>query len=250
VAQSHPNPWAARLKQLSDLPEEDERLLDLFISEPRTYDRHQDIIRMGETPREVFVLIEGCACSYKILPDGRRQIVAFILPGDMFGVEGFAFKTTHHSIGTLLPSRIAAIPRDQLLEAFGERPQLARALWWSTLADAAILREWVVNVGQRSAAERTAHLFLELHLRMRAAGMLENDTLRMPMTHAELADTLGISIAQTNRSLQQLQRDGLIEIVQRNRIEIRDAEALRRLALFDAGYLHGLEQKLPRVRQE
>jgi CRP-like cAMP-binding protein len=118
-----------------------------------------------------------------------------------------------------------------------QHPRITQALWWSTLVDEATLREWVVNLGQRNAYERAAHLLCELFVRLRAVGLTNGNACELPITQSELGDTLGLTIVHTNRMLQDLRRDGLIELKGKY-LTILDLSALKQVALFNPNYLH------------
>lgn len=140
------------------------------------------------------------------------------------------------------------IPRTLILE-MTERPVLARALWWMTLVDEATLREWLVNLGQRDAAERIAHLFCEIHLRLKSVGLADADSFGLPITQAELGDTMGISTVHANRALQDLRAQGLITMKDKE-VVILDLARLKDVSGFNPNYLHleGGKQDPDRLR--
>jgi len=178
---------------------------------------------------------EGFLCRYKTIEDGRRQIVSFHIPGDIVDLNSLLLGRMDHSVGTLTPVKIASIPHATLLEWMRSHPHLGRLLWRDTLIDASIFREWVLNIGRRSATERIAHLLCETVTRLRAVG-LDCD---LPITQARLADATGLSTVHVNRTVQDLQGDGLIELSGQN-VTTLDWERLKRTAGFDPGYLHQL----------
>lgn len=198
---------------------------------------NEEIASRGEKVRGVNLLLEGFACRFKFLEDGRRQILAYLLPGDLCDLHVFLINRMDHSIVALTPSKVAVIAPANILRFTDEFPNLTRALWWSTLLDEAITREWVVNTGQRTAYERMAHLFCELFYRFRAIGQTKGLSCRFPLTQTALGDTLGLSSVHVNRTLQDLRRNGLISL--RNGVlRINNLEALEREALFNRDYLH------------
>src|SRR5271156_5275856 len=142
-----------------------------------------------------------------------------------------------HSIGAIAPSRVATISPDNVLKLTHTYPTLTRALWWSTLVEEAILREWIVNVGQRNALERMAHLFCELLYRFRAVDLNQGLSCTLPLTQIELAETLGLSSVHVNRTLQELRRQKLITL-EGGMLTIEDLDALREVSFFNADYLH------------
>ena len=231
------NPLAAKLRNFAPLSDVDARELDRLCRDVRSYRPKQDLIKEGDRPEVVFLLVEGWAYRYKILPDGRRQIMAYLVPGDLCDVHIFILRQMDHSIGLLSEARVAAIPKQTMLKLFAERPDLARALWWSTLTDEAVLREWLVNLGQRDAYDRVAHLLAELWLRLRMVGMAEGDGFDLPLTQTDLGDTLGLTSVHVNRMVQRMRVDGLIDL-SRGHIHIPDVRRLMAVTRFEPNYLH------------
>lgn len=230
-------PLIRKLENFAPLCGDDKRALDaLMAREVRRYGAHEDIIHDGDRPDRVHVVLDGFACRYKMLEDGRRQITAFFVPGDFCDLHVFILRTMDHSIGALTPCTVSLVPREAVLGLL-DRPSLARALWWATLVDEAVLREWVVSVGRRDARERVGHVLCELHMRLRAVGLADGGACELPLTQVELADALGLSGVHVNRTLQELRAEGLIEL-RGKRLMILDAARLRRAARFDPNYLH------------
>jgi CRP-like cAMP-binding protein len=163
--------------------------------------------------------------------------VSFFLPGDLCDVCTFILKQMDHSIATISAVKLAEISRESMQHIIDTYPRLSRSLWWSTLVDGATSREWTLNVGQRTAIERVAHLLCELFVRMRAVGLADGNSCSMPLTQTELADATGLSSVHTNRVLQDLRRDGLITLQDRNLV-IHDLQTLQRTAMFNTNYLH------------
>jgi CRP-like cAMP-binding protein len=195
-----------KLENFAPLPEEEKRALADAVNTIRRFSAREDLIREGEPTDGVKVILEGFACRYKVLPDGRRQIVAYLLPGDMCDLRACLLKRMDHTIATLSPIEAALISQEAMLDLTERYPRLTRALWWSTLVEEAITREWVVNVGQRTAFERMAHLFCEISLRLEAVGLARNDRYELPLTQTELADTVALSAVHVNRTLMEMRR--------------------------------------------
>jgi len=203
----------------------------------REIEPRADLIREGDTPRVVHLVLAGWGCRYKTLPDGRRQVVSFLLPGDFCNLNMYLLTQMDHSVGAITRLAVAEIGRDQIEALTAGSPRIAAALWWHELEQAAIQREWTLNVGQRSALERVAHLFVELFLRLRAVGLVDGDACAFPLTQCDVADAIGLSAVHVNRTIQELRRTRLI--VLRGRVlTIPDLAALKRAALFNANYLH------------
>jgi CRP-like cAMP-binding protein len=197
----------------------------------------RDVIREGDKPRAVNIVIEGWACRYKQLPDGRRQIVHFFLPGDLCDANVFLLREMDHSIGAITSLRYAEISPPDFEDLQLRSPRITQALWWHELVNAGISREWITNVGQRTAFERIAHLFCELYHRLRIVGRTENGSCAFPLTQMDLADATGLTAVHVNRTLQELRRQGLIEL-QGKRLNIPDLGALERVSMFNPNYLH------------
>ena len=231
------NPWARKLRKVIDLSEDDEQLVDRLVSQPRHYDPGEDIVHQGEIPREVHVVLNGCAVRYKILPSGARQIMALLLPGDLCDLHTFLLREMDHNIGAIVASSVAKIRREEILDILDSRPKLTKALWWNTLQDEAILREWIVGMGRRSAVGRIAHFFYEIYLRLEAVGFAADSMCNFPLTQSELADAMGVSSVHVNRTVQELRRERLIEWEGRQ-LTILDLRRLKDFTDFDPDYLH------------
>lgn len=196
-----------------------------------------DIIREGDEPEHINLILSGWACRYKQLEDGRRQILSFFVPGDVCDTHAFLLREMDHSIGTLTDVRLAQVPRDAFLELLDRYPQIEQAFWWDTLVQAAVQREATVSLGQRLGQERMAHLLCELFYRLRAVGLTDGDTCPLPLSQTDLASALGQSTVHINRVLQALRASGLIAL-KGKRLAIPDLDALQKVALFNPGYLH------------
>jgi CRP-like cAMP-binding protein len=231
------NPLVAKLETFSPMEDEDREALLAAFADVRDLPADRDIIREGANPDHIHLMVEGWAARYKLLPDGSRQITAFLIPGDFCDLHITILGQMDHSILALTPSRVAFVPA-KVMEALPlERPKLARALWWATLVDEAVLRAWIVNLGRREAHERIAHLLCELHVRLIHVGLAQDGHFDLPVTQEELADALGLTAIHTNRVLQRLRTEGLITLKER-RLTILDIEGLGKLAGFDPNYLH------------
>jgi len=231
------NPLARKLSSFVDLSPDDCRHLDDLCTDTRTWGAGGTLIREGERPEVVFLLLDGWACRYKLLPDGSRQIMAYLIPGDLCDIHIFILKAMDHSIGLLSEANVAAISKAAMQRTLEERPAIARALFWSTLVDEATLREWLVNMGQRDAYARLAHLFCEMWLRMKQIGLTHGNSFTLPVTQEELGDTMGLTSVHVNRVLQRLRAEGLLSLAS-GQMTLHDIDRLREIAGFDPNYLH------------
>lgn len=220
------------------LDEDDRRALSSLQTGPVcSREARRDIVREGENPNSIRLLISGWACRYKDLPDGRRQIVGFFLPGDFCDLNIFILSEMDHSIGALTAVRFYEIQPQQFQDVIDQRPHLIRALLWHEMVSAGIQREWLLSIGQRSPLERLSHLFVELFCRLKAVGLATGLGFDLPITQNHLAEANGLSLVHLNRTLQEMRREGLIELSDRQ-LRIVDLDRLKRVAMFNSNYLH------------
>ena len=232
-----PNPLARKLERYVRLSEADHMWLADPLTTGRQIAARTDIIHEGDDPRAVNVVLEGWACRYRQLLDGRRQIVAFLLPGDPCDPHAFLLDAMDHTIGAITPVLLGQISGTALQAMTVRSTQLDMAFHREALATAAIQREWTVSLGCRTGIERLAHLFCELHARLAAVGLADGNTCPMPITQGDLADAMGQTSVHINRTLQEMRGLGLITLRSR-RLTIHDPAALAQLGLFDPAYLH------------
>ncbi|MGY3533892.1 Crp/Fnr family transcriptional regulator [Bradyrhizobium sp. USDA 4452] len=197
----------------------------------------QIIVADGSQPQECCLLEEGFAFRAKMTPDGHRQVLSLHIPGEIPDLQSLHLNVMDHDLLTLTPCSLGFIPHAALRNLNRQRPKVADALWRETLIDAAMFREWIVNIGRRSATERMAHLFLEVHSRLRAIGRTTDGDFSFPITQGDLADCLGLSVVHVNRVLQSFRKEGLIR-AGRSEYRIVDHSKLQEVAGFDPTYLH------------
>jgi CRP-like cAMP-binding protein len=231
------NPFIRKLEGFAALSDADRAMLERISANPRSIAPGTDLVREGDKPDGVFVVMEGMACRHKMRATGQRQIMAYLVPGDAGDLDVTLLDEMDHTVTTFSACQVVRIPPETVADLLEHHPQVARALRIGTLVDEATLREWLVNVGCRSAAERIAHLFCELLMRLRAVGLAPNDSYALPITQADLGDTTGLSNVHVNRTLQELRRQGLIEL-KGGRLTILNLPRLRALAEFKSNYLH------------
>lgn len=226
-----------KLENFTELSEEEKRALQDAAGAARNYGSHEDLVREGEQANGVAVIVSGFACRHKMLPDGRRQIIGYFLPGDMCDARVFILKKMDHTISTLATTTVVTLHRDAILDITSKHPRLTRAFWWNTLVEEAIGRQWLVNIGQRTALERLAHLFCEVYVRLQSVGLASATGCELPVTQSELADTVALSTVHVNRTLKELRRASLVSMSSKS-LTIHDLPGLRALAMFDPAYLH------------
>ncbi|MET0657158.1 MAG: Crp/Fnr family transcriptional regulator [Steroidobacteraceae bacterium] len=226
-----------KLETFVELADEEKRALQDAVGPTRSYAAHEDLVREGESTNGVPVVMSGFACRHKMLPDGRRQVIGYFLPGDMCDARVFILRKMDHTISALAPTTTCLLPREAIIDLTSRYPRITRAFWWNTLVEEAIVRQWLVNIGQRTALERLAHLFCEVYMRLHAVGLTTQAGCELPVTQSELADTVALSTVHVNRTLKELRRVGLVSIGGRS-LTIHDLPGLQALAMFDPRYLH------------
>ena len=232
------NPLIRKLGRFVPLSQNERAALEQLCENPRRHRQGTDLIHEGDQPRAVFLILKGWAFRYKQLEDGSRPIMAYLVPGDLCDIQIFLFEKMDHSIGLLSDADVVKIPAAEILDLMDRFPRIERALMWATLVDEATLREWLLNVGQRSALQRVAHLLCELCVRLSVVGLVDRDkSFILPLTQTELGDTTGMTTVHVNRTLQRLRKDNLIA-TQRGRLTILDSSALADIAGFNKDYLH------------
>ena len=230
------SPLVLKLETVAELPREDREALAALGSGARELGPRRSIIREGDRPEHIHLIVEGWAARYKLLTGGTRQITAFLIPGDFCDLHATILDEMDHSISTLTRARVAYVPRGRM-EELTARAHVARAFWWATLVDEAVLRAWLVNVGRRDAYEAIGHLMCELYVRMRNVGLTTDHSYRLPLTQEELADALGLTPVHVNRVLQRMRADGLISL-ERGALTIHDYRRLEDASGFNPNYLH------------
>jgi CRP-like cAMP-binding protein len=231
-----PNPLVAKLAQFARLSDNDVGVLEALCQREERFRAGANIAVEGEAPRSAFVVTRGIACRYRLMPDGRRQILTILIPGDFFDLHGFLLKATDHSVATIGPTRVAAIDREAVMDIVLHHPRIGAALWWSAMQEDAMLRERIVALGRRSARGRLAYFLCEIVWRQRAIGMAEDHAIRLPFTQTDLADTLGLTSVHVNRVLQSFRRDELITLEHR-RLTLRNVEKLEAISGLTSRYL-------------
>lgn len=201
----------------------------------------RDILGEGDSPSDLHLIVRGLACRYQIMRDGSRRIIGFLFPGDACDADLFILPESDHGVRTLVRTEVASISRQTILKLMSGNPDVARMFWSSTVQDAAMLRHWLVKMGQQKAYGRAAHLLFELFVRYEVAGNTSANSFVLPLTQDELADTLGMTPVHVNRILQRLRQEGLIAL-QGRRLTIIDRNRLERVADFDPKYRQSLER--------
>lgn len=231
------NTFVRKLERFGPLSTEEQAILAKLTAHPRKFAARKDLIREGDRPGPVFVDLEGWACRYKILPNGTRQIVGYLMPGDSCDLHVALLAEMDHSIQTIREALVARIERHEMNAVLVAHRGIAQAMYIAQLIDEGTMRAWITSMGRRSSIERVAHLMCELYVRARNVGVITERTLTLPLSQTILADSLGMTPVHLNRVLRTLKTNGAMYLG-RNNLTILDPEMLVNLAGFDDNYLH------------
>ncbi|WP_240529943.1 Crp/Fnr family transcriptional regulator [Novosphingobium sp. PC22D] len=219
------------------MSERESALLDSLVERVERVPDGTCILERGVVARQSTMLIDGFI-SRVINDSGNRNIVGLQVPGDFVDLHAFALKRLDHDIVTVGPSLVAYVPHAKLAEIVAQEPHLTRLLWFSTLLDAAIHREWIVKLEQLRAGERLAHIVAELWHRLNFVGLADPHGFNMPLLQTHLANACGTTAVHINRVIKSLRQKELLEL-NRGRVTIPDRAALEAYAHFRPDYLYG-----------
>ena len=204
-----------------------------FVKQFKADELHVDpgisYLREGARSEYLYTVLRGWAFRYKMLEDGRRQILNYALPGDLTGLQGTLMKETEHSVEALTPLTLCVFPRAKLWELYSKLPSLAFDITWLAAREEQLIDENLVSLGRRTALERTAYLLLHLFVRAEEAGLAHSDGIQFPFTQQHVADTLGMSLVHTNKTLKRLMASGAVRWRGRQ-FTVLDRAGLERIA--------------------
>jgi len=230
------SPLARKLGTYVALSEEELLVLNKLHRKRRSFEADHDLVHQGEPSHSAYILAAGWVCSYKLLPDGTRQIVDFQIPGDFLGFRSVLLRVADHNIQAVTKIEVSEVSANDLLDAFAKTPRLATAVLWAASRDEAMVVEHLVSLGRRDAVERTAHFFLEMGSRMMLAGLGTYEGYQCPLSQYLLADALGLTPVHINRVLRKLREDGLVTF-RKGKVMFDDFDRLVEFAEFDKAYL-------------
>jgi CRP-like cAMP-binding protein len=231
------NRFVDKLSTFNALVADDVSALTRATAASRQYGGKVDLIREGDRPGPVLVILEGWACRYKILPSGTRQILGFLMPGDSCDLHVALLAEMDHSIQTITPALVAKIDRDEMDRMLEAHSRVAKAMYISQLVDEGTMRAWITSMGRRTSLERVAHLICELYIRASNVGITVSPQFSMPLSQLMLADALGMTPVHLNRVLKELRARGAMTVTRGN-VVIAEPQLLIQIAGFDENYLH------------
>lgn len=226
-----------RSRRRRELSAEEKAALEGAIDRVERLPARRTIVRRGDAVHNSTLLLSGYMCRYMDARDGYRQLVCYHIPGDFLDLHGYPLQRLDHDIATITEAEIAVVPHANLTAVTERFPHLARMLWFSTLLDAALHREWIFRLGRLDARGRVAHFLSETHARMAAVGLARDGAFDFPLTQQDIGEACGLTSVHVNRTLRLLREQGLAEIVH-HRAQIHDQPKLARLGEFDPDYLY------------
>ncbi|MBR0962628.1 Crp/Fnr family transcriptional regulator [Bradyrhizobium diazoefficiens] len=226
-----------RLESSSGLSEEDVAEIQALPIAVKHYPAETPVVHDGERASECCLIIEGFCARSKTIASGKRQILSLHIPGEIPDLMSLFLHVMDHELSTLTSCKLGFINHDALRKLHRRRPAVAEIFWRDTLIDSAMFREWIVNVGQRPAPARLAHVMMELRERLRLIGRVEGASFEMPLTQEQIGEALGITAVHANRVIRQLREEGIVEL-HRGRVTVLDERKFLDLADFDGRYLH------------
>jgi CRP-like cAMP-binding protein len=228
--------FVRKLESIATLTDEQRQAIESLPVRSHSLTARQDIVRDGDKPTHCCLILDGWASRYKLLGDGRRQVLSFHIPGDVPDLQSLHVPTMDHGLATVTKATVAFIPHESLHDLMLRHPSLVTLFWRETLIDAGIFREWMVGMGRRSAFEQMAHLFCELYMKLHAVGLAGSYRCPLPVTQIDLADALGLTSVHVNRVLGDMRSRALVTL-HGHTLVIEAWDELLRIAEFDPTYL-------------
>ncbi|WP_333473786.1 Crp/Fnr family transcriptional regulator [Sphingomonas radiodurans] len=222
------------------MAEDEIAALEAAFERVETFPARTIMSRRGDRLYKSTLLIDGFMCRYMDARDGYRQLLSYQIPGDFVDLHSYPTRYIDHDVATISEATVAFVQHERLDEIMAERPHLARLLWFSTMTDAALHREWIFRIGRLDAIGRLAHFLCETYCRMSAVERAEDGAYELPMTQQDLGEAVGLTSVHVNRVIRRLREDGLATVA-KGRVQIADFKRLARLGEFEADYLY-LEQ--------
>lgn len=235
---THPlAPMVRKLDQWNPLlPEDRAAILDLPFTR-RQLKANDHIVWQGDRPQHTCLLLSGFAFRNKVAGNGGRQIMSIHMKGDLVDLQNSMLGIADHNVQMLSAGEVALIPYEAVRDLAFRLPAVGMAMWYETLVEGSIFREWILNVGRRNALARIGHLLCEFAIRLETAELGNQTEYELPITQEQLADAVSLTPVHVNRMLMTLEEDGLISRTKRQ-ITISDWHKLAKVADFEPQYLH------------
>ena len=226
-----------RLRISSGISEDDVQEIEALPISVRQFPAETPVVRDGERATDCCLIADGFCVRSKTIASGKRQILSIHIPGEIPDLMSLFLHVMDHDLSTLTPCTLGFISHETLQKLHRRSPAIAEMFWRDTLIDAAMFREWIVNVGQRPALSRLAHVMIELRERLKVIGRIDGSSFEMPLTQEQVGEALGITAVHANRVIKQLREEDVVEF-HRGRATVLDERKFLELADFEDRYLH------------
>jgi CRP-like cAMP-binding protein len=242
------SPFTTRLKQFVDLTLDDVETLRALIDYEATIEKRRDLVVDGYPYSKLCFVKDGMAARYKVLRNGKRQIVDVLVPGDIVGLPGSFLDRAPFSVIALTDMKLEVCSHDAFIAACYRRPKFALALSWLAVQHATLYAERIVDIGRRTPIERLSHFLLEMHERLLMVGRAERTAVDLPISQEVMSDALGLSVPHLNRMLAKLRKEGMLVMSER-RVQFTDIKALEVLAHFQSATLARIPAPIQREQE-
>ena len=226
-----------RNREGDELSSAERAVLEAAVSEMRVLPPGHVTVRQGERVEQSTLLVDGLMMRYIDARDGRRHVVGVHVPGDFVDLHGYPLKRLDHSLGTLTAATVAIVPHAALARIQATHVHLTHRLWFLTMLDAALHRQWVYRLSSLNAVARVAHFLCEVNARLLAVGASDGRTFTLPMTQVDIGESCSLTNVHVNRVLRQLRERGLC-VMRGTQVEILDLPGLAEAGEFEPGYLY------------
>jgi CRP-like cAMP-binding protein len=228
---THDDAFVTRLSRYTDLSPSDIRALRALIESEPTIEKRRDLVVEGYEYRKLSFITEGFGVRYKLLRNGKRQIINILIPGDVIGLPGSFLERAGYSVIAVTDLKLQVCSLDSFVALCYQRPKFGLALSWLAVEESVTNAEHLIDIGRRTPIERLARFLLELHGRLKAVGRATEQGFDLPVSQELLSDTLGLSVPHLNRMFARLRADGMITLHERH-VEFIDRKALELLSHY------------------
>jgi CRP/FNR family transcriptional regulator, anaerobic regulatory protein len=221
------------LKIFRDFTPSELKFVDTFKTGELRMKAGATLLHEGDATDYLYTLLSGWMFRYKSLPDGRRQILKFVLPGDFVGLQASVFHEAQHTIETLSDAVLCVFPRKKLWSLYSGQPGLGYDVTWLAAREEKMLDDNLLSIGRRTALERMAYLIMHLYRRAKELRLVKDTAFFTPINQQHLADTLGLSIVHTNKTVRKLRERGVIDWRDKL-LTVNDEKGLAAIANYEA----------------
>lgn len=237
------------LNRTAVLSAEERMRLEAASSGTRHYRAGQLIVHQAQPLDLSLLLVDGFMSRRVDTRDGKRHLVAVHVPGDFVDLHAFTLKRLDHDVGALTDVKVAVFAHAALERIQSSDIELTKRLWFLTMLDAAMHRQWICRLASLNALQRVAHFICETNARLLAIGHSTGKDFLLPMNQSEIGEVCSLTNVHVSRVLRELREMNLCS-VRSSKVEILDLKRLVETAVFEPGYLYLNEQTAARATAE